>query len=447
MEQYPRLAGAVSSPIDGRWKRLLERALEVHGPPWAPVPLQSRVPVSTLRVTNRDVKHLLRKGTAVDPFFVGKFSFSPYQACSHGCRYCDGRAERYYVQGEFERDIVVRRNAADVLAAEVPRLRERGVVFVGSGISDAYQPVEAETGLMAACGWVLADHALPVTILTKSALVLRDIDLWAEVNARAGFLLMMSLVTLDDDVRRVMEPGASSVEERIETLAAFKRRGCRVGVAAMPLLPMLCDGGDTVEKLAARLAEVGVDFVLHAGLTLRPGRQKDAYFETLAATYPALVDTYSELYRENRSSGAPQRVLAESLHRRAGSAFRRAGLPTVVPHRVYRNRIPVYDEVDVLLQHMSWLYAGRDAAALRRLHDARGRYHAWLLDRKAAFNRSRRMREQDLADELRTLAAGDGWAALLGNEKLAAFTRGVILERRVFDEGTLRTSAAPPSLV
>jgi DNA repair photolyase len=387
---------------------------------------------------DRLVKHLLRRSRAVDSFFVGKFSFSPYQACSHGCRYCDGRAERYWVEGVFERDVIVRRNAADVLSGEVGKLRERGVVFVGSGISDAYQPIEAEARLMPACGRVLADHRLPVTILTKSSLILRDLDLWAEVNHRAGFVLMVSLVTLDDGVRRAFEPGASPTEERLDTLRAFKRRGCAVGVAAMPLLPFLTDDATSLGALAERLAEIGVDFVLPGGLTLRPGRQKDAFFDTLRASNPDLVTRYTTLYDENRPSGAPRREYSTSLHLRAEEALARAGLPTVVPHRIYRGRLPTYDEVDVLLQHMSRLYARRHATAVQRLDAARLRYHEWLLGRKQVFNRRRSLREADLERELVALAGSDQWPILLGSPKLAAFTREVIIERCVFDDQSLR---------
>lgn len=401
-------------------------------------------PVPDAVLHDRLVKHLLRKTSAVDPFFVGKFWFSPYQACAHGCRYCDGRAERYFVEGEFDRDIVVRRNAPEVLAAETGKLRERGVVFIGSGISDAYQPIEADTGLMAACGRVLADRALPVTILTKSALVARDIDLWTEVNERAGFLLMMSLATLDEDVRRVMEPGASPIADRLETLRRFKARGCRIGAAVMPLMPGLSDSRASIAALASCLAALGVDFVLTGGLTLRPGRQKDACFETLGQSFPDILPTYERLYAGNRESGMPQPSYMNELHRQADEAFRQAGLPTAVPHRAYRNRIPVYDELDVLLQHMAMLYRREHEAVVHRLDASRRRYHDWLLERKAVFNRHRSMREDDLAGELRALAASDAWAQLLGSEKLSAFTREVILERRVFDERTLRLASPEP---
>lgn len=390
-----------------------------------------------IRLHERRVKSVLRKSRLVDPWFVGKYSFSPYQACAHGCAYCDGRAERYWVEGEFDRDIVVRRNAAEVLAGEVGRLRERGVVFVGSGISDAYQPPEADERLMSACGRVLADSCLPVTILTKSSLVQRDLETWSEINAVSGFVLMVSLGTLDESVRAAMEPGASAVAGRLEALRAFRQRGCGVGVAAMPLLPFLGDQDDQLDALAERLAAEGVDFVLVSGLTLRPGRQKEAFFDTLRRSAPELLPRYERLYDENRPSGAPRRDYAEGLHTRAEARFARAGIPTVVPHRLYHGRLPLYDEVDVLLQQMAKHYARRPGA-LRRLDGPRRTYREWLLARKDVLARQRRMREGDVAAELTTLASSREWASWLGNEKLAAFLRGVILDRRVFDETSLR---------
>ena len=88
-----------------------------------------------LRPHEREVKAALRKGLLGEPFLASRYSFSPYMACGHGCAYCDGRAERYYVEGEFDRDIVVRSNIASRLDEELGRVRERAVVSVGSGIS------------------------------------------------------------------------------------------------------------------------------------------------------------------------------------------------------------------------------------------------------------------------------------------------------------------------
>lgn len=426
-------------PWPGPEPKLESRPEPDRGPGPAPDPESEPgpAPEPALRLHPRAVKTVLRRARLVDPFFVGKYSYSPYHACAHGCRYCDGRAERYWVEGEFDRDIVVRTNAVELLRAELGKARERGIVFIGSGVSDAYQPPEEEARLMRRSAQALVERGFPATLLTKSSLVRRDLDVWAELNGKAGFLLMMSLVTLDDGLRQVFEPGASPIEERLATLAAFRQRGVAVGVAAMPLLPFLSDGAAETARLFRRLSEIGVDFVLPGGLTLRPGRQKEAFLATLRTARPDLVPRYAELYAENRPSGAPLAAYARDAHSRALAACAEADLPVVVPHRLYRERLPVYDEVWVLLAQLARLYPGR-RRGLERLREATDRYRAWLLARKEEFNRRRRAREGELAWELSRLCGTAEWPRLLGNPKLAALLREVVLERRVFDERTLR---------
>ena len=389
--------------------------------------------MSDTRLHRREVKTILRKRDLVDPYFVGKFAFSPYHACAHGCLYCDGRAERYFVEGEFDKDIVVRANAPALLDAELAKTRERGIVFIGSGVSDAYQPPEAEEHLMRECARVLAERSMPVTLLTKAALVERDAEIWEDVNRKAGFLLMVSLATLDERLRAVFEPGASTIEERLQILDGFKKRGIPVGVAAMPFLPLLADSDADLAALARRFADIGVDFVLHGGLTLRPGRQKETYLAALRRAFPQMVAPTESLYAENRSSGAPLSSYLRDLDRRAAGAFRNEGLPTVVPHRLYRDRLPRYDEIYVLMRQMLLLYADHPASVRARLRNALDLYAGWLKERRSVFNRRRKLRGSDIEGELANLADSRGLARLLENEKLAGFLREVIIERRVFD--------------
>jgi DNA repair photolyase len=385
-----------------------------------------------LRLHRREVKTALRRRDLVDSYFVGKFGMSPYQACAHGCAYCDGRAERYFIEGDFDRDIVIRSNIATVLERDLRGQRERGIVFIGSGVSDAYQPPEAEENLMRSCARILADRALPATVLTKSHLALRDLDVWSEVNRKAGFVFMVSLMTLDDDMRRVFEPHASTIDERLDALSAFKAQGCVTGVAAMPFLPGLSDGDEQIRALAEGLSAVGVDFVLPGGLTLRPGRQKQFFLETLRSFRPDLLRLYERLYAEDRPSGAPLSPYGEGVHRRAAAVFQDAGFPIRMPHAIYRGRLPVYDEIYVLMQHMVDLYVAR-GRSVRPLRDAQSRYTEWLLARKKVFNRRRSLRPGAIEWELKDMARTGGLGELLANAKLGEFLRAVLLEGQIFD--------------
>ncbi len=179
------------------------------------------------------VKKLLKKENPAFPF-GGKYRFSPYMACGHSCIYCDGRYEKYHVEGDFDRDIVVRENAPELLEKEIAKLREPGPICLSSGISDAYQPVEKELKITRQCAEILSQHKHPVVIHTKSSLVLRDIDYWEEVHNKSAFTLMISLTMSSDNIRKKLEPGASSVTEKLEAIKKFRSRGMNAGILAMP---------------------------------------------------------------------------------------------------------------------------------------------------------------------------------------------------------------------
>ena len=389
----------------------------------------------------RVVSRALKRSALVDPFLCSRYSFSPYMACGHACRYCDGRSEKYWVEGDFGRDIVVRSNIVALLQDEIPRLRERAPVAVGSGISDAYQPIEESQRIMQQCALCLADSGLPASVLTKSALVMRDIDSWDRVNRSSGFVLNLSIATLDDAVRRRFEPRASSIDERLDTIRAFRRRGIPVGVMAMPLLPFLSDSEADITALVSTLKDAGVAFVMGAGLTLRPGRQKDLFLSSLADWYPDLLPHYRQLYSEERLSGAATTEYRRELQRRVDGACRSVGVPPLLPHALYRGRLPLYDELHLLLQHMGELYAARGVptAALKA---ARQRYSEWLLRRKKAFNRKRSQSPGGIEEEVRGALRLEDGGTLLGNARLAAFLRRVAFEKEVLDYTTLTLCAS-----
>ena len=381
------------------------------------------------RIHSRDVKRALRRSDLSGTFVVGKYALAPYMACGHGCAYCDGRAERYWVEGEFDHDIVVRRNLPDLLAAELPRLREPGFVTLGSGITDAYQPVEARENITRRCVEILAEHDHPVTLMTKSVLALRDLKLWKTINEKSRFTCIVSLVHVDDATRARFEPGASSVRDRLEMLRAFGEAGCATGVLAMPLLPGITDDPHAVACLYDALREIGVDFVMPGGLTLRPGRQKEFYMRVLGEARPDLVPRYVELYGEDRDSGVAVRQYTDDLNRRLLNENRRTGIPFLVPHRLYSGLLAAYDEASVLLQHMISLYeaAGIDA---RRLRAATGRYLRRLGERKREYNRHSSWDYRELSEEL---LAPTNLESILENDRLAGFLREILTSDAVFD--------------
>lgn len=379
----------------------------------------------------------LRRGILPDQFTRALYSCAPYRGCGHGCRYCDGRAEKYYVEGDFERDIEVRENLPLLLADELPKLRDRGMISFGSGVTDAYQPLEASRGVTERCAPLLEERGWPVLVITKSNSVRRDVEVWRRVNARGGFLLFMTVTGTDEEIRARFEPGASSYAERLETLAEFGKAGIVAGALAMPLLPSICNDERSIRELFGALKETGVAFIMPGGLTLRPGRQKELYLETVASFRAELLPDYGRLYAENRQSGAPVKEAGEALMRRCAAELKRLGMPWTLPHSVYSRLLPPHDAFRILLRDMVELYAAR-GVSVRPLMASAERYDEWLKTARGEFRRRRTLPADWLRDRFLNAAELGELDAVLENAKLAAFAKEVILRGKIFDYTTLR---------
>ncbi len=382
---------------------------------------------------------LLRPADIPDNFTRSIYKIAPYRGCAHGCRYCDGRAERYYVEGDFERDVEIRSGIPARLAEELPTLRERGMIAFGSGVTDPYQPLEAEKSITGDCARLLAQSssAFPALVMTKSSLVLRDLRYWAEVKARSGFVLLVSLTSLDEAVREIMEPGASSFASRLEAIKAFKAAGCAVGVLAMPFLPGITDRPESIRRLYSACADAHVDFVMPGGLTLRPGRQKDFYIRALAASRPDLVEPTLAIYREERASGAPISAASRELFSATGRIRREFSMPFLLPHKAFSRFLPPHDALAILFRDMLELYADRgiDTAALR---ESASDYDRWLVDLRRVFRRKRSLPDTWLEDRF-SEAIGDGeLEKVLRNERLYRFSASVLQEGGRLDYLTLK---------
>jgi len=378
----------------------------------------------------------LRKSVLADPMFTTRYAFSPYRACEHGCRYCDGRAEKYYVKGNFELDIEIRTNLPSLLEKELPRLREPGVISISSGVSDPYQPAEEKQQLMRRAAEILADHDFPVLLMTKSALALRDLDLWKKVNQRSSVILMVSMTILDEKVREIFEPGASSVKERLSMLRRFKDAGIETALCTMPFLPKINDAEHHLEELFSLARELKVLYVLPGLLTLRPGVQKEVFMRELKGCFGGLVPLYEDIYGEERSSGACRKSYRSAFSARLGKALHNNGLLTMCPHEHYRGHFALYDELFLLMSHMLALYGARgtDIAPLRK---ARDKYTEWLLSEKKVFNKRRSMSCSDLESKLRFLIGTGEMAKIVCNDKIASFMSEVC-EGRCFDYTSLK---------
>jgi DNA repair photolyase len=341
------------------------------------------------------------------------------------------------VEGDFERDIEVRDNLPALLEKELPGLRDRGMISFGSGVTDAYQPLEAARRITGRCVPILEEKGWPVLVITKSSLIRRDAEAWKRVNARGGFLLFMTVTGTDEGLRERFEPGASPYAERLETLASFSAAGIVTGALAMPLLPFLNDDERSIRGLFGALKETGVSFIMPGGLTLRPGRQKDLYLETICGFRPELLPEYERIYSENRQSGSPVKAASEALMRRCAEELKKTGLPWTLPHGVYSRLLPPHDAFRILLRDMVELYAERGVPT-RPLGAAADRYDLWLKTVRGEFRRRRTLPAGWLRERFLNAAELGELDSVLDNPKLAAFAKEVVLGGKILDYRTLK---------
>ena len=225
------------------------------------------------------------------------YALNPYVGCQHACVYCyavfmkrfTGHREEW---GEF---VDVRVNAPEVLARQLKRAQPGNVSLCT--VTDAYQPLERQHGLARACLQVLAPHPdFPTTVLTKSALVLRDLDVLREMK---DVEVAFTITTLDDAVRRVLEPGASPVQQRIDALARLHEAGIRTWVFFGPALPVFSDTEEAVDAFFAAMAEVGAGHVLVDTLNLK-GNLWGRLERVLQEHYPEVLDEYRLIWNDRR---------------------------------------------------------------------------------------------------------------------------------------------------
>jgi DNA repair photolyase len=218
---------------------------------------------------------------------------------------------------DFERRIVVKVNAVERVRAEVQGKRWAGELIAMGTNTDPYQRCEGKYRLTRGIVEVLGEARNPFSILTKSTLILRDLDVLAEAARRTKVHTAFSVGTVDDEVWKLSEPGTPHPRRRLEALARLREAGVPAGVLAAPILPGISDSPAQLEALARALVEAGVQSATPIVLHLRPGVREE-YLRWLADVRPDLLPRYEEIYR--RRSYAPKAIQAE-ITTRFRSAF------------------------------------------------------------------------------------------------------------------------------
>jgi DNA repair photolyase len=248
-----------------------------------------------------------------------KWTINPYRGCEHGCFYCYARPTHELLglsSGlDFETKIFAKTDAPELLRRELSHSKWVGESIVMSGVTDAYQPIERRMGITRACLEVMAECGQPVAIVTKSALVLRDVDLLSRLAQVGAARVAISLTTLDAELSAKMEPRASSPQRRLHAIRELTHAGVPVAVMTAPMIPGLNDRElPALLRAAARAGATGAGYVM---LRL-PWQNKAIFLEWLARHMPERAKHIENLLRDVRdgelnSSKFGQRMRGEGV--------------------------------------------------------------------------------------------------------------------------------------
>ena len=254
-----------------------------------------------------------------------RWTVNPYRGCTHACVYCFARSTHRYLDfdagRDFEREIVVKVNAPEVLARELARPGwSREHVALGTN-TDPYQWVEARYRLMPGIWSAMLEHRTPCSVLTKSPLVLRDLPALAELAAEGLFSAALSVPTLDERAWRSTEPHTPHPAARLEAVAKLTRAGIPTSVLIAPLMPGINDDPKLVREIVRRAREAGARSVTPIALHLRPG-VREVFMDWLDGERPELLERYAQLYGRGAYAPADERRRLAALVR--GDRDRRA---------------------------------------------------------------------------------------------------------------------------
>ncbi|MGE0596506.1 MAG: PA0069 family radical SAM protein [Hyphomonadaceae bacterium] len=327
-QDQPRKGRGAASNASGRYERFARAAFDDG---WS---ADEIAPLETI-VTPEAAKSIISRNQSPDISFDR--SINPYRGCEHGCIYCYARPNHAYAglsPGlDFETKLFVKANAAELLEAELAKPRYRPKTIMLGGVTDIYQPIERGFGVTRALLQVLERWRHPTALITKSQLVIRDLDILAPMAERNLAKAALSVTTLDRRISRVMEPRAAAPHRRIETIRALTDARVPTTVMVAPIIPGINDG--EIEAILTEAARAGATSAGYVVLRL-PLEIKDLFREWLSTHFPDRQTRVMTLVRQmrggrdydpewgkrQRGEGPYAKLIADRFH----SACRRLGL-------------------------------------------------------------------------------------------------------------------------
>jgi len=247
-----------------------------------------------------EAKSLLRYNKRPSYWFGVHYYINIYRGCTHGCIYCDTRSECYGIDN-FDSDLEVKINTIELLRKEIAKKRYRETIGFGS-TSDPYIPLELKYELTRKSLMVIKEYRHPVFLLTKSNLVIRDLDLLCDINDQNYACVCFTITTANDELAKKIEPNAPLPSKRFEAMSILAAAGIKTGIIIMPMLPFITDSVNNLTEIVEQANKCGASFIFPSySVTLRD-RQRQYFYDKIG---PDLVKKYHSRYKEYYSCGTP----------------------------------------------------------------------------------------------------------------------------------------------
>ncbi|MFX1498271.1 MAG: radical SAM protein [Promethearchaeota archaeon] len=253
------------------------------------------------KISYKEFKSTLNKLKYPDSWFWARYTINPYSGCNHRCIYCDARSQRYYLEQDFETEIIVKVDLDKKLDNRIKRARSLLPDVVGpGGVCDAYQPVEKEAQNTRKILEILLKYKFPVNIATKSSLVIKDLDILKQIARDTWCTIGFSITTTNDELAKFLEPFSSTPSERLKAISIIKQQApkIQIGTYFIPIIPYLEDDDDNLEDVIKHSKRAGAEFILFSpGLTLRDAQAQFFINKLKNSKYNGVVKPILELFK------------------------------------------------------------------------------------------------------------------------------------------------------
>lgn len=257
-------------------------------------------------------KSILQKANHGEEWFGIDYRMNLYKGCHHQCIYCDSRSECYQIEN-FDR-VCAKENEIEILSQELKVKRKKGVIGIGA-MSDTYNSFEKQYEITREALKLISHYGFGVSIETKSDLMVRDMDLFKEINDKADVILKFTITTANDDLARKIEPGVCVSSQRFKAMKQLSDAGLFVGTLLTPILPFITDSEENIRQVIRLSAENGAKFVFSiGGVTLR-GNQRAYFFEQLERLFPRVKEKYIQSFGNQYFCCALNRNLKDVLEK------------------------------------------------------------------------------------------------------------------------------------